>query len=501
MHRATWFDLASLTKVIFTTPAILRLVDEGRIALDDPLDRRDPGSAPVRSRRRARAPADLPPVPRARRRTCPRSSRSTPMASDPATLRAFVLQRDWRGRAAGLFRHQLHPARHRDRAADRPRALASMPLPPGFTFRPDPARTRGDRALHLARPRDARRGARRERLRARRRVGPCRPVRHGRRRARLRARPARRHGARARWLAAIRTRQSATRSLGWEARHDGWSGGDACSDDDDRPYRLHRHRLWIDFDRGLAWTLLTNRVHPTRHRDTGIVALRRRVGDLIVGAAAMKRRWCRRRGDRAAARCAGHRSCSIGGGPACAPIRTPWSGFDGAKLIWRDGTRMAVDDGRPDKSLQEQLRRRLHPGPVAPGLSQRARHRCQRRNRIPGACATGRSSTRCMATAGRARLRLRSCPSCWLPASWGHAVPHHVDQRRRSRAGGGLARTGCVAGGTGGTCIRWAVPMRAARSPTPARPACTPGAPRSTSTRRSPTIGCGTGPPAAFPLT
>ena len=44
--------------------------------------------------------------------------------------------------------------------------------------------------------------------------------------------------------------------------------------------------VWIDFRRGLAWALLTNRVHPTRHRDTGIDALRRRVGDLVVGAAA-----------------------------------------------------------------------------------------------------------------------------------------------------------------------------------------------------------------------
>ncbi len=39
MHRATWFDLASLTKVLFTTPTILHLVSQGRIALDDPLTR------------------------------------------------------------------------------------------------------------------------------------------------------------------------------------------------------------------------------------------------------------------------------------------------------------------------------------------------------------------------------------------------------------------------------------------------------------------------------
>ena len=43
--------------------------------------------------------------------------------------------------------------------------------------------------------------------------------------------------------------------------------------------------LWIDFDRGLAWTLLTNRVHPTRHRDSGIFALRPAVGDAVIAAA------------------------------------------------------------------------------------------------------------------------------------------------------------------------------------------------------------------------
>ena len=37
MHRGTWFDLASLTKILFTTPAILDFVAQGRIALDDAL--------------------------------------------------------------------------------------------------------------------------------------------------------------------------------------------------------------------------------------------------------------------------------------------------------------------------------------------------------------------------------------------------------------------------------------------------------------------------------
>ncbi len=37
MHASTWFDLASLTKVIFTTPGILALAEDGAIDLDAPL--------------------------------------------------------------------------------------------------------------------------------------------------------------------------------------------------------------------------------------------------------------------------------------------------------------------------------------------------------------------------------------------------------------------------------------------------------------------------------
>ena len=39
MKRETIFDLASLTKVMATIPAIMKLLDEGRVALDDPLSK------------------------------------------------------------------------------------------------------------------------------------------------------------------------------------------------------------------------------------------------------------------------------------------------------------------------------------------------------------------------------------------------------------------------------------------------------------------------------
>lgn len=81
--------------------------------------------------------------------------------------------------------------------------------------------------------------------------------------------------------ALIRTPLSARRTHGWERRYEGWSGGEFCSAQTIGHTGFTGTGLWIDFARGHAWTLLTNRVHPTRHFDSGIVALRRAVGDQI----------------------------------------------------------------------------------------------------------------------------------------------------------------------------------------------------------------------------
>ena len=94
-------------------------------------------------------------------------------------------------------------------------------------------------------------------------------------------------------------------------------------------------------------------------------------------------------------------------------------GFDGTNLIWRDGTRMPVGDGRPDKSLAEQLRAgsildqlRL-PYPAGAPLLPAPRDDPGRvRNRaffdkMYGDCRTG---------------QVALVPVIWLPHSWGHAV-------------------------------------------------------------------------------
>jgi len=81
--------------------------------------------------------------------------------------------------------------------------------------------------------------------------------------------------------ALIRTPLSGRRTHGWERPYEGWSGGEHCSPQTIGHTGFTGTGLWIDFDRGHAWTLLTNRVHPTRHFDSGIIALRRTVGDCI----------------------------------------------------------------------------------------------------------------------------------------------------------------------------------------------------------------------------
>jgi CubicO group peptidase (beta-lactamase class C family) len=282
LSRETWFDLASLTKVIFTTTHILRLVEAGHFSLDDTLasiipDLRqyDVAGAPERKltfRQCLAHQTHLPGV--------------EPLytyGQDPETLRAFILQRVWKsGPPVYSDINFMLLGIAIERVTGRP--LIEQPLPAGFTFRPDPA-------LCAATERCAWRG----------RV--IRGEVHDENAFALGG--ASGHAGlfgtvdgvldfaqsvldgsalSQQSLAALRTRESETRTVGWEARHSGWSGGDRCSGTTIGHTGFTGTGLWIDFERGLAWTLLTNRVHPTRHRETGIVALRRATGDRLMQA-------------------------------------------------------------------------------------------------------------------------------------------------------------------------------------------------------------------------
>jgi CubicO group peptidase (beta-lactamase class C family) len=135
VSRETWFDLASLTKVIFTTTRILDLVEAGRIALDDPLVRVIPDLRQYDMNAAER---------RLTFRQCLAHQTHLPgveplytYGQDPNTLRAFILQRVW----------QAGPPVYSDInfmllgiAIERitGQALIDQPLPEKFSFRPDP---------------------------------------------------------------------------------------------------------------------------------------------------------------------------------------------------------------------------------------------------------------------------------------------------------------------------------------------------------------------------
>ena len=249
MRRDTVFDLASLTKVVFTTTTILRLAEAGRIGLDDPLTVAIPDLRQYDVANAAERKLTF--------RQCLQHQTHLPgveplysYGQDPQTLRAFVLQREWRaGPPVYSDINFILLGIAIERLTGKP--LVEQPLGRRLHVPAGPGAMRRDRALHVAWPRDARAGARRERLRARRRVGTCGAFRHGRRPARFR-RP---HALTATLLppaamAELRRRQTPTRSLGWEMAYPGWSAGDACSANTLGHTGFTGTGLWIDFELG-----------------------------------------------------------------------------------------------------------------------------------------------------------------------------------------------------------------------------------------------------------
>jgi hypothetical protein len=97
------------------------------------------------------------------------------------------------------------------------------------------------------------------------------------------------------------------------------------------------------------------------------------------------------------------------------------AGFDGVGLIWHDGTRMVVDDGLTDKSMEEQLRHgsildqlRLSytAGEALPRAPQWDPGRVRNRaffDKMYGDCRRGQVTPRLV-------------PVVWLPNTWGHVV-------------------------------------------------------------------------------
>jgi len=277
MTKETWFDLASLTKVLFTTPRILALAEAGQIDLDGPLTQLLPDLRqydPQAWERRVTFRQCLghltpfPPV--VPIYTCGR---------DPALLRAWVLQHEW---VAG-------PPVYSDinfillgLALERfyGKGIRAMQPGPGFAWAADPAQT-----------------AATEDCTWRGRV-LCGEVHDDNTSALQGAGHAGLFGTADGLLDVahgmldgtgisrfvkdrITEPLSDSRTHGWQRAHPGWSGGDAASPETIGHTGFTGTGLWLDFANGRAWCLLTNRIHPTRHFDSGIAELRRAVGDAI----------------------------------------------------------------------------------------------------------------------------------------------------------------------------------------------------------------------------
>ncbi len=276
-----WFDLASVSKVIATTTMVLTLAEQGRIDLDRPLtdaipDLRQYDIANAAERRITFRDC------LAHRTFLPAVEPLYSYGQNPATLRAFVLQREWR-QGPPLYSDinyiLLGIAIERLTGA----SLRDWPLPPGLSYGPPP--------------------------------GPAVATEHCSWRSRMLkgevhdenafalggapghaglfgtvagvlgyARGLLDGSASPFLLNAIRTRVTEHRTCGWERRFDGWPGGGACSDETIGHTGFTGTGLWVDFERGLAWTLLTNRVHPSRHKETHIMDLRRATGDAVIAS-------------------------------------------------------------------------------------------------------------------------------------------------------------------------------------------------------------------------
>ncbi|WP_240230713.1 serine hydrolase domain-containing protein [Devosia lacusdianchii] len=280
MREYTWFDLASLTKVIYTTPAILKLAEAGTIDLDAPIttvlpDLRhynlDAWERKVTFRQCLGHQTPFPAV-----------EPIYTYGRDPDLLRTFVLQREW----------QAGPSVYSDinfillgfvieRLAKK--KIRELDAGEGFDWEAEPIEAAATEDCYwrhrvlVGEVHDDNCAA----LQGSGHAGLFGPVTSVLDFAKGLLDGT---GASAEAIRLMRTPLSSRRTHGWEHPHDGWSGGDHCGTEVIGHTGFTGTGLWIDFEAGHAWTLLTNRVHPTRHFDSGIGLLRRAVGDAINGA-------------------------------------------------------------------------------------------------------------------------------------------------------------------------------------------------------------------------
>ncbi|GGO25682.1 serine hydrolase domain-containing protein [Deinococcus humi] len=280
LEENAYFDLASLTKPLFTARHVIRAAEQGRLDLDDPVAARLPElgwmqDTPLKTRtlrqlltHTAGLPAWVPLY--------------TWGSAD--TIRARFMQEPWAMQEAGEVVYSdlgyVLLGRVLERVYGQP--LRDFPLDNGLTFTPDPARSVATERCAW-RERMLRGETHDENAAAQGGVaghaglfGTLRGVLN---QAELLLRGG--------WLStaglAEATRiQTPGRTLAFVAAQPGWSGGSLCSPAAFGHTGFTGTGLWVDPARGLAWALLTNRVHPTRHSPFDIQGLRRAVGNTLL---------------------------------------------------------------------------------------------------------------------------------------------------------------------------------------------------------------------------
>jgi CubicO group peptidase (beta-lactamase class C family) len=276
-----WFDLASVSKVIATTTMILTLAEQGELDLDRPLtdaipDLRQYDVANAAERRITFRDC------LAHRTFLPAVAPIYTYGDDPARLRAFILQREWQhGPSVYSDINFLLLGIAIERITGAP--LGEWPLGGGLSYGPPPGPAVATERCSW-----------RDRvLKGEVHDENCAALGGQTGHAGLfgtvtgvldfaqglldgSASPA--------MLKAIRTPFYEHRTCGWERKFANWSGGQACSVETIGHTGFTGTGLWVDFERGLAWTLLTNRVHPSRHFDSGIFALRPETSDAVIAA-------------------------------------------------------------------------------------------------------------------------------------------------------------------------------------------------------------------------
>ena len=275
VSRDTVFDLASLTKPIFTTERILAHASAGRIDLDAPLISVIPDFRQYDVTCWERSVTF-----RECLGHCTHFPAVVPLytqGNDPATLRAFVLQNEWKQVAKPVYSDinfiLLGIALERLEGCP----IRNMDASPGFSFTPESTACAATEACTW----------RGRMLRGEVHDENCFALQGSGHAGLFGTADALLDFGKYmldRGAGLANTPLSKTHSHGWEISHSGWSGGQQCSPNSIGHTGFTGTGLWIDFEVNRVWTLLTNRVHPTRHNNSGIHSLRTSVAEALYGA-------------------------------------------------------------------------------------------------------------------------------------------------------------------------------------------------------------------------